>query len=114
MQNSQVGYNAQLLYYTGSTWKDIPVKKIHASRGKITRAEPVSSLYERNRVHHVGFFAELEDQLCEWVPGNKSPDRLDALVHGLTELMLQEQETEQLVVYDPASEVESSLDIGAF
>ena len=74
--------------------KLIPFKKVHASRGKVVRAEPVSALYEQGRVHHVGFFAELEDQLCEWVPGDTSPDRLDALVWALTELMLEEQESE--------------------
>ena len=71
-------------------------------------------MYEQGRVHHVGAFPELEDQLCEWVPGEKSPDRLDAMVHALTELMLQEEEYEQIVIYDPTTEVENSLDIGAF
>jgi len=68
--------------------KKIPFKKVWASRGKLIRAEPVSALYEQGRVHHVGMFAELEDQLCEWVPGAKSPDRLDALVWAITELMI--------------------------
>lgn len=66
----------------------VPYKAVHASRGKVTRAEPVAALYEQGKVHHVGMFAELEDQLCQWEPGQKSPDRLDALVWGLTELML--------------------------
>lgn len=65
---------------------DIPYAAVHASRGKITRAEPVSALYERGRVHHVGCLPALEDQLCEWEPGQDSPDRLDALVWALTEL----------------------------
>lgn len=68
--------------------RTISYKKVHASRGKLTRAEPVSSLYEQHRVHHWGMFAELEDQMCNWVPGNDSPDRMDALVWGLTDLML--------------------------
>ena len=71
--------------------KAIPFKSVHASRGKYIRAEPVSALYEQGRVHHVGFFPELEDQLCEWVPGDTSPDRLDALVWALTELMIDSQ-----------------------
>jgi len=71
--------------------KSVSYKAVHASRGKYTRAEPVSALYEQGRVHHVGFFPELEDQLVEWVPGDTSPDRLDALVWALTELMLEEQ-----------------------
>jgi phage terminase large subunit-like protein len=70
--------------------KNVPFKSVHASRGKELRAEPISALYEQGRVHHIGFFPELEDQLCEWVSGDKSPDRLDALVWALTELMLEE------------------------
>lgn len=59
---------------------------VHASRGKYVRAEPVSALYEQGRVHHIGCFPELEDQMCEWMPGEKSPDRMDALVWAVTEL----------------------------
>lgn len=69
----------------------IPLKAVHATRGKYVRAEPVSQLYEQGKVHHVGFFPELEDQLCEYTPqGNMgySPDRMDALVWSLTELMI--------------------------
>jgi phage terminase large subunit-like protein len=58
----------------------IPVRLVTASRAKHTRAEPVSSLYEQGRVHHVGSFPDLEDQMCEWEPGDDSPDRMDALV----------------------------------
>lgn len=61
---------------------------VTASRGKAIRAEPISALYEQGRVHHVGSFPELEDQMTTWVPGDKkSPDRMDALVWGITELM---------------------------
>lgn len=68
---------------------NIPIKTVYASRGKLTRAEPISALYEQKRVHHVGIFADLEDQQCSWVPGQgESPDRVDALVWALTELML--------------------------
>jgi phage terminase large subunit-like protein len=60
---------------------------MHASRGKQLRAEPVVSLYEQGRVHHVGVHAELEEQMTTWVPGiGRSPDRVDALVYALTEL----------------------------
>ena len=65
----------------------ISYKAVHASRGKAIRAEPVAAYYEQGRAHHVGLFPELEDQLCQWVPGDKSPDRLDALVWACTELM---------------------------
>lgn len=68
--------------------KDVPVKLVHASRGKQTRAEPISALYEKNRIHHVGKHEALEDEMCLWLPGNDSPNRLDANVWGLTDLML--------------------------
>jgi phage terminase large subunit-like protein len=65
----------------------IAVQKVTATRGKQLRAEPISSIYEQGRVHHVGYFSELETQMCEWTPAsNESPDRLDALVWALTEL----------------------------
>jgi phage terminase large subunit-like protein len=65
-------------------------KSVRAAQGKRARAEPVAALYEQGRVHHVGTFSKLEDQLCTWEPitGVKSPDRLDALVWALTELVL--------------------------
>lgn len=66
----------------------IAYKAVHASRGKQTRAEPIASFYEQGKVHHVGAFEQLEDQQCQWVPGEKSPDRMDALVWALTELMI--------------------------
>jgi phage terminase large subunit-like protein len=69
----------------------IPLKAVHATRGKYVRAEPVAQLYEQKKIHHVGTFPELEDQLCEYTPdGNMgySPDRMDALVWGFTELMV--------------------------
>ena len=71
----------------------VPYKSVNASRGKVVRAEPVASLYEQKEAHHVGMFAELEDQLCQWepLPGAESPDRLDALVWAATELMLDGQ-----------------------
>lgn len=68
--------------------KTVAYKAVHASRGKLTRAEPIAALYEQGKIHHVGMFATLEDQLCTWTPGQKSPDRMDALVWALTELML--------------------------
>lgn len=68
---------------------EVSFKKVHASRGKTTRAEPISALYEQNKIHHVGEFSQLEDQMTTYVPGlDGSPDRLDALVWALTELML--------------------------
>jgi phage terminase large subunit-like protein len=72
----------------------LPIKLVHASRGKTARAEPVAALYEAGRVRHAGQFPELEDQLCGLMAGGgyegpgRSPDRADALVWAMTELML--------------------------
>jgi phage terminase large subunit-like protein len=70
----------------------VPVKKAHASRGKWLRAEPVAALYSEGRVAHVGDYPELERQMCDFaadgLSNGKSPDRLDALVWAITELML--------------------------
>lgn len=70
--------------------RNVPVSLVHASRGKLVRAEPISALYEQRRVHHVGRFDELEDQMCtfsaDYDRANGSPDRMDALVWGLTSL----------------------------
>ena len=65
-----------------------------ATRGKAIRAEPVSALYEQGRVKHLGNLSALEDQLCEWNPAESgpSPDRLDAMVWALTELMVTGQQ----------------------
>lgn len=68
----------------------VSYKGVRAMVGKRLRAEPVAAMYEQGRVHHVGTFGTLEDQMCEWTPGEDSPDHLDALVWGLTELMLQD------------------------
>ena len=79
--------------------KTVATKKVWASVGKYARAEPISALYEQKKVHHVGMFAALEDELCSWVPGEglPSPNRLDALVWALTELMLGEAPAPGLV-----------------
>jgi predicted phage terminase large subunit-like protein len=67
----------------------VSYKSVHASRGKFTRAEPVAFLYSQGRVNHCGKFPSLEDQMITWSPesGDKSPDRIDALVWGVTELI---------------------------
>lgn len=71
----------------------VPYRAVHASRGKRVRAEPIAALYEQGRVHHVHAFPELEDQMTTFLPeGNaKSPDRVDALVWALTDLMVDRQ-----------------------
>jgi phage terminase large subunit-like protein len=66
----------------------IPYRKVTATRGKLVRAEPVAALYEQSRAHHVGAFPALEDQMCNYTPlSNESPDRMDAMVWAMTELM---------------------------
>jgi len=68
--------------------KAVNYQNVRASRGKAIRAEPIAAMYEQGRVHHVGEFPLLEEEMCSWVPGDrKSPNRLDALVWALTELM---------------------------
>lgn len=72
--------------------RSVPVELVHASRGKVVRAEPISALYEQGRIHHVGSFDALEDQMCLFSidnirnESNGSPDRVDALVWGLTKI----------------------------
>jgi hypothetical protein len=83
---------------------------VHATRGKVVRAEPVAALYEQGRIRHMGAFTALEDQMCEFTPdldrskpkrdstdpsslgkgGRTSPDRADALVWAFTELLVEE------------------------
>ena len=71
----------------------IPFKQVRAFRSKVLRAEPIAALYEQGRIHHVGMFGQLEDQMCDFTTDfNKaaagySPDRVDALVYVVTELM---------------------------
>jgi predicted phage terminase large subunit-like protein len=73
---------------------NVPFKAVHASRGKVTRAEPVSALYEQGRMHHIGTFPQLEDQMTSFTSdfdrrsAGYSPDRVDALVWAVTDLML--------------------------
>jgi phage terminase large subunit-like protein len=72
----------------------MPIKRVHARVGKVARAEPVAALYEAKRAHHVGTFPALEDQLCGLITGGRyegpgrSPDRADALVWAMSEVML--------------------------
>ena len=73
----------------------MPFGAVHASRGKVARAEPVAALYEQGRIHHIGAFAALEDQMCSFTAdfdrkaAGYSPDRVDALVWALSELLVE-------------------------
>jgi hypothetical protein len=66
----------------------VHAKTVHASRGKQTRAEPVSAEFEHGRCHLAGIFPHLEAEMTGWVPGMPSPSRMDALVWCMTELLL--------------------------
>ena len=76
---------------------NVPFAAVRASRGKVSRAEPVAALYEQGRVHHLGVFPQLEDQMCSFLPAGDgdlrstgySPDRVDALVWALTDLLIE-------------------------
>ena len=77
---------AMVEHTIGAVRPGAPVSLVTATRGKVVRAEPIVAFYEQGRLHHVGTLPELEDKLCTWVQGMKSPDRLDALVWAVTDL----------------------------
>lgn len=74
---------------------NVPVVQVKATRGKVVRAEPVSMLYEQKRIHHIGRFGALEDQMCDFTTDfdkevfGYSPDRVDALVWCMFKLMVE-------------------------
>ena len=74
--------------------ENFTIKEVNASRGKAVRAEPISVRYERGEISHVGHYPDLEDEMCSWVPGigMPSPNRIDALVWAMTEVMLVDNE----------------------
>lgn len=87
-------------------------KMVHASRGKAVRAEPVVAGFEQGRIHLVGELPYLEEELCTWVPGEtkQSPNRMDAMVWAVTELMLQPEEPKQeVIIYDAMQHVNLDL-----
>lgn len=97
----EVNYGGEMVEHTIRTvdgGENVAYTAIHASRGKAIRAEPIVALYEQGRVHHVGAFPELEDEQCTWVTGSSmpSPNRVDALVWSLTDLMIEKPPEEEL------------------
>lgn len=71
----------------------VKVLEVHSKFGKALRAEPVTLAYEQGRIHHINYLADLESQMTAWIPGEgKSPDRVDALVHALTALVIKPPE----------------------
>ncbi|MBI3440658.1 MAG: DNA-packaging protein [Proteobacteria bacterium] len=88
---AEVNQGGDMVEHTLRTFDtQISYKSVHASRGKIARAEPIAALDAQGRIHHVGMFGALEDQMCRFNPaaGGASPDRVDARIWALTELML--------------------------
>lgn len=88
---AEMNLNGQMVENTLKSYsRNLPFRGVRAYKGKELRAEPVAALYEQGKVHHVGSLGKLEDEMCSWEPGTstKSPDRLDALVYALTELMV--------------------------
>jgi phage terminase large subunit-like protein len=77
---------------------NVSYASVWASRGKVTRAEPIVALYEQGRVHHVGKLDKLEDEMCQWRLGDKSPNRIDALVWLCTYLLEGTQKKDFFVV----------------
>lgn len=88
---AEVNQGGEMVEYTlRACARNIPYKAVRASKGKIARAEPVAAMDEQGLVHHVGIFPALEDQMCTFDPASNgaSPDRADARVWAVTELML--------------------------
>lgn len=89
----------------------VPYRAVRASRGKKKRAEPVAALYEQGRVHHVGFFPELEAQMCNWTPlsaDDQDDDRMDAMVWAVHELLIDMEEQTLEVNYNPPGQYQIS------
>jgi len=84
---------------------NVPFTQVRASRGKVTRAEPVAALYEQGRVHHVGAFPQLEDQMVGFTAdfdrskAGYSRDRVDALVWAVSELLVEQEHHAGLIEY---------------
>jgi phage terminase large subunit-like protein len=100
-ETNQGGNLVQENLMANSETQALPYTGVHVHEGKRLRAEPVGALYEQWKVHHVGTFAALEDQMTNWDPlAQDSPDRLDALVQALTELLIEPAPP----TYDPPDE----------
>jgi predicted phage terminase large subunit-like protein len=86
---AEKNFGGEMVAHTIATVdRQVPVRMVTSSRGKALRAQPIAALYEQGRVHHVGRLAVLEEQMCSWTEErNDSPDRVDALVFGLTDII---------------------------
>lgn len=78
--------------------RHVSYSSVRATRGKVRRAEPIAALYEQHRIKHFGYHKQLEQQMTEWQVGDSSPDRLDSLVWGLTELFVSSGTMQQKLI----------------
>lgn len=98
----ETNYGGEMVKQTLRTVRpSLPIREVSARRGKHARAEPIVALYEQNRIAHAGTFKELEEQMCSWVPdmGMDSPDRIDAMVWALTDLLLGHKDSPAVVPF---------------
>ncbi len=97
----EVNNGGQMVGFTLATIDPrVPFEPVWASRGKYTRAEPVSALYARRWCHHLGVFPELEEQMTTWVLGERSPDRMDALVWAVSALFYAPEAEPELIEFE--------------
>jgi hypothetical protein len=92
----EVNYGGNMVRYSieqTEGGRNLKIREVNATRGKIVRAEPIQGIAEGGRLHHAGVFIELEKELCNYKQGDESPNRLDAMVWGATDLMLGNQQT---------------------
>ncbi len=91
----------------------VSFKMVHASRGKAVRAEPIVAGFEQGRVHLVGDFPLMEEEMCTWMPGitRESPNRVDAMVWALTELMVELPEPQNAIIVYDSMEGADSMDL---
>lgn len=106
MMVAEINQGGEMVQQTIHTQNpNVPYRGVHARQGKFTRAEPISALYEQHRIHHVGVFAQLEDQMCNFNPNidmsksKFSPDRMDAMVWAFFNLMVEPDDTGMLDFY---------------
>jgi len=103
----EINQGGDMVKHTLQTVRDsLPIREVRATRGKHVRAEPIASLYTLGRISHVGTFEELENQMCQMTAagysGKNSPDRLDALVWGISELFPRMRKKEEPFKHKPA------------
>jgi phage terminase large subunit-like protein len=112
---AEKNYGGEMVEHTiRSVDPHVPVRLVSATRGKVIRAEPIATLYRQGHVHHVGPHRELEDQMTQWTQdAGTSPDRMDALVWALTDVM-ENSSTAAWLRSIPSATQRSEPRLGAF